>query len=52
MAPNCLSRPIQRLSDAAERLSENLDSPPLEESGPLEARAGGTDLQQDAAAHH
>ena len=33
-----LSRPIQRLSDAAERLSENLDSPPLEESGPLEAR--------------
>lgn len=33
-----LSRPIQRLSDAAERLSENLDSPPLEESGPREAR--------------
>lgn len=33
-----LSRPIQRLSDAAERLSENLDSPPLDESGPLEAR--------------
>ncbi|MGF6089390.1 sensor histidine kinase [Pseudomonas sp. 18173] len=33
-----LSRPIQRLSDAAERLSENLDSPPLEESGPWEAR--------------
>lgn len=33
-----LSRPIQRLSDAAERLSENLDIPPLEESGPREAR--------------
>ncbi|WCM50200.1 HAMP domain-containing histidine kinase [Pseudomonas sp. WJP1] len=33
-----LSRPIQRLSDAAERLSENLDSVPLEESGPREAR--------------
>jgi signal transduction histidine kinase len=33
-----LSRPIQRLSDAAERLSEDLDSPPLEESGPREAR--------------
>ena len=33
-----LTRPIQRLSDAAERLSENLDSPPLEESGPREAR--------------
>jgi signal transduction histidine kinase len=33
-----LSRPIQRLSDAAERLSENLDSTPLEESGPREAR--------------
>ncbi|OLF54989.1 sensor histidine kinase [Pseudomonas chlororaphis] len=33
-----LSRPIQRLSDAAERLSEDLDSPPLDESGPQEAR--------------
>ncbi|WP_392890778.1 sensor histidine kinase [Pseudomonas migulae] len=33
-----LSRPIQRLSAAAERLSENLDSPPLDESGPREAR--------------
>lgn len=33
-----LSRPIQRLSGAAERLSENLDSPPLDESGPREAR--------------
>ncbi|MGE7957828.1 sensor histidine kinase [Pseudomonas sp. NPDC089530] len=33
-----LTRPIQRLSDAAERLSEDLDSPPLEESGPREAR--------------
>ncbi|MDO7897959.1 sensor histidine kinase [Pseudomonas citrulli] len=33
-----LTRPIQRLSDAAERLSENLDSPPLVEDGPREAR--------------
>lgn len=33
-----LSRPIQRLSNAAERLSENLDSPPMEVKGPLEAR--------------
>ena len=33
-----LSRPIQRLSDAAERLSEDLDSDPLDESGPREAR--------------
>ncbi len=33
-----LSRPIQRLSDAAEQLSLDLDSPPLDESGPREAR--------------
>ncbi|KIH84475.1 Sensor histidine kinase [Pseudomonas batumici] len=33
-----LSRPIQRLSDAAERLSEDLNSPPLDETGPREAR--------------
>lgn len=33
-----LSRPIQRLSEAAERLSENLDAPPLPEEGALEAR--------------
>lgn len=33
-----LSRPIQRLSEAAERLSENLDNPPLEITGPREAR--------------
>ncbi|MCX4221563.1 MULTISPECIES: cell wall metabolism sensor histidine kinase WalK [Pseudomonas] len=33
-----LTRPIQRLSDAAERLSEDLDSPPLDETGPREAR--------------
>ncbi|MCQ3029733.1 HAMP domain-containing histidine kinase [Pseudomonas syringae] len=33
-----LSRPIQHLSNAAERLSENLDSPPMEVKGPLEAR--------------
>lgn len=34
-----LSRPIQRFSEAAEQLSENLDSPPIEEHlGPREAR--------------
>ena len=33
-----LSRPIRRFSEAAERLSENLDSPPLEVTGPREAR--------------
>ncbi|MFC6338307.1 HAMP domain-containing protein [Pseudomonas sp. CCM 7891] len=33
-----LSRPIQRLSAAAERLSVDLNSPPLDESGPQEAR--------------
>ncbi|WP_434560046.1 HAMP domain-containing protein [Pseudomonas sp. D2-30] len=33
-----LTRPIQRLSDAAQRLSEDLHSPPLEENGPREAR--------------
>ncbi|POQ04309.1 sensor histidine kinase [Pseudomonas syringae] len=33
-----LSRPVQSLSKAAERLSEDLDSPPLEISGPQEAR--------------
>ncbi len=33
-----LSRPIQRLSDAAERLSENLDAEPLPEEGTVEAR--------------
>lgn len=33
-----LSRPIQRLSDAAERLSDDLDSPPLPETGSHEAR--------------
>jgi signal transduction histidine kinase len=33
-----LSRPIQRMSTAAERLSENLDSPPLLLDGPREAR--------------
>jgi signal transduction histidine kinase len=33
-----LSRPIQRMSDAAERLSENLDTPPLALNGPREAR--------------
>jgi signal transduction histidine kinase len=33
-----LSRPVQRISEAAERLSENLDSPPLAINGPREAR--------------
>ncbi|MFJ4142742.1 sensor histidine kinase [Pseudomonas sp. NPDC089734] len=33
-----LSRPVRRISEAAERLSENLDSPPLEITGPREAR--------------
>jgi signal transduction histidine kinase len=33
-----LSRPIQRFGNAAERLAENLDSPPLAETGPHEAR--------------
>lgn len=33
-----LSRPVRRISDAAERLSENLDSPPLTITGPREAR--------------
>lgn len=41
-----LSRPIQRLSDAAERLSENLDSPPLEELGPHEARQAASTFNQ------
>lgn len=33
-----MSRPIRRMSEAAERLSENLDSPPLKLSGPHEVR--------------
>ncbi|MDE1166610.1 MAG: HAMP domain-containing sensor histidine kinase [Pseudomonas sp.] len=33
-----LSRPIRQFSEAAERLSENLDSEPLEETGPRESR--------------
>ena len=33
-----LARPVQRISEAAERLSENLDSPPLAINGPREAR--------------
>lgn len=33
-----LSRPIQRLSQAAQSLSANLNSPPMEVSGPREAR--------------
>ncbi|NBF01336.1 HAMP domain-containing protein [Pseudomonas sp. Fl5BN2] len=41
-----LSRPIQRLSEAAERLSENLDSPPLEEVGPREARQAANTFNQ------
>ncbi|KAF0863703.1 HAMP domain-containing sensor histidine kinase [Pseudomonas sp. LD120] len=41
-----LSRPIQRLSDAAERLSENLDSPPLDEVGPRESRQAASTFNQ------
>ncbi|MGC5700370.1 HAMP domain-containing histidine kinase [Pseudomonas sp. NFXW11] len=41
-----LSRPIQRLSNAAERLSEDLDSPPLEEVGPREARQAASTFNQ------
>ncbi|MBC2659973.1 HAMP domain-containing protein [Pseudomonas sp. MSSRFD41] len=41
-----LSRPIQRISAAAERLSENLDSPPLEELGPHEARQAASTFNQ------
>lgn len=41
-----LSRPIQRLSDAAERLSEDLNSPPLEEVGPREARQAASTFNQ------
>lgn len=37
-----LARPVQRISEAAERLSENLDSPPLQISGPREARQAAT----------
>lgn len=33
-----LSKPVRQLADAAEQLSENLDSPPLPETGPREAR--------------
>jgi signal transduction histidine kinase len=33
-----LSRPIRQVSEAAERLSEDLDSPPLPEAGPREVR--------------
>nr|WP_090439545.1 ATP-binding protein [Pseudomonas benzenivorans] len=33
-----LSRPIQHLARAAERLSDDLDSPPLADTGPHEAR--------------
>lgn len=33
-----LSRPIRHLSQAAERLSDDLDSPPLPETGPRETR--------------
>lgn len=33
-----LARPIQRFNEAAERLSENLDSPPLLDAGPKEVQ--------------
>ncbi|WP_426149710.1 sensor histidine kinase [Pseudomonas sp. DC3000-4b1] len=41
-----LSRPIRRLSEAAERLSEDLDSPPMEETGPIEARTAAHTFNQ------
>lgn len=41
-----LSRPIRRFSEAAERLSENLDSPPMEETGPVEARKAAHTFNQ------
>lgn len=44
-----LSRPVRRLSEAAERLSENLDNPPLEITGPKESRQAALtfNLMQD-----
>jgi len=33
-----LARPMQRLTRAAEKLGENLNTPPIEEQGPAEAR--------------
>lgn len=33
-----LARPVQRLGDAARQLSDDLDSPPLSETGPQEAK--------------
>jgi signal transduction histidine kinase len=41
-----LSRPIRRFSEAAERLSENLDSPPMDETGPSEARKAARTFNQ------
>ncbi|MBF7141356.1 MULTISPECIES: sensor histidine kinase [Pseudomonas] len=41
-----LSRPIRRFSEAAERLSENLDSPPMAETGPVEARKAAHTFNQ------
>ncbi len=37
-AARLLSRPIQQLSEAAERLSDDLNTPPLPETGPRETR--------------
>lgn len=44
-----LARPIQHLAGAAERLGDNLSSPPIEERGPREARraAGVFNRMQD-----
>lgn len=33
-----LARPVRDLADAASRLGENIDEPPMEETGPAEAR--------------
>ena len=38
IAVRLVTRPIQRLADAADAFGRNLDSPPLEETGPTETR--------------
>jgi len=38
IAVRLVTRPIQRLAEAAEAFGRNLDSPPLEETGPTETR--------------
>lgn len=41
-----LTRPLKRFSQAAERLGDDLDSPPLDETGSLEARHVAGQLNQ------